>query len=78
VYLIAHGVIKGVLAIGLLSHRTWAGAAATWLLGAFVGVEAWRYAHTQSPWLLLFMAIDLATIVLVRHEYRQRRLRQPA
>ncbi|HEY1329705.1 MAG TPA: DUF2127 domain-containing protein [Casimicrobiaceae bacterium] len=71
-YLIAHGIVKVVLAAGLLTQKRWAFPVAIWTLGAFVVYQLYRFTHTHSPMLPLLAAIDLGIIWLVWREGRVR------
>jgi len=71
-YLIAHGLVKVVLAIGLLREKPWAFPVALWTLGAFVIYQLYRYTHTHSPMLPLLAAIDVVIMWLVWRESRVR------
>lgn len=69
-YLLAHGVIKLWLIVGLLRQRLWYYPVAMVVFGAFVGYQLYRYTFTHSIWLLLITALDAVIIALTRHEYR--------
>lgn len=68
-YLIAHGIIKILLVAGLLRRQMWSYPASLWVLGAFVVYQGYRYTQTQSIWLVLLTALDIAVILLVWREY---------
>jgi uncharacterized membrane protein len=71
-YLIAHGVVKLVLAIGLLRDKRWAfpaAIAAQLLLAAY---ELYRYGHTHAPLLPVVAALDMAIAWLVWREGKAR------
>lgn len=71
-YLLGHGLIKAVLVAGLLREMRWAFPTAIAFLALFVAYQTWRFAHTQSPLLLVLTAIDLFVLVVVAREYRMR------
>jgi uncharacterized membrane protein len=71
-YLVAHGLVKVVLAIGLLRQRPWAFPVATWTLGALAVYQLYRFTHTHSPLLPVLAAIDLVIVWLVWREGRVR------
>lgn len=71
-YLIAHGVVKVVLAAGLLREKAWAFPVAIWTLLALAVYQLYRFSHTRSPLLPLLAAIDLGIVWLVWREGRVR------
>ncbi len=70
VYLLAHGVIKLWLIIGLLRQKLWYYPVAISIFGLFIAYQLYRYGLTHSPWLILITAVDVLVIVLTWHEYR--------
>ena len=72
VYLIAHGLVKVVLAAGLLRNRPWAYPFALCALVAFAAYQLYRFTHTHSPMLPVLSALDLAIAWLVWREGRMR------
>lgn len=70
VYLLAHGVIKLWLVVGLLRLRLWYYPTALVVFGAFVVYQLYRFSETHSLTLLLITAVDLVVIGLTWHEYR--------
>jgi uncharacterized membrane protein len=75
VYLLAHGVIKLWLIIGLLRQRLWYYPVAMAIFGLFIVYQLYRFTLTHSIWLVLITAVDLLVIVLTWHEYRYLRAR---
>ena len=73
VYLVAHGVVKVVLAAGLLTHRRWAFPFALVTLIAFAVYQLYRFTHTHSIALPVLAALDLAIAWLVWREGRMRK-----
>lgn len=69
-YLLAHGLIKVVLVIGVLSGARWTYPPAMVALGVFILYQLHRYSFSHSPWLLVLSAFDLVLLVLVWREYR--------
>jgi uncharacterized membrane protein len=69
-YLLAHGVIKIVLVIGLLRNQLWAYPASLAVLSAFIIYQFYRLSHTASLGLLALTVFNLIVIGLVWHEYR--------
>jgi uncharacterized membrane protein len=78
VYLVAHGIVKVVLAIGLLRDHRAAYPVAIVTLGALATYQLYRYTHTHAVLLPILAALDLAIAWLVWQEGRQRRLERKA
>ena len=76
VYLVAHGLIKFFLVVGLLREKRWAYPTALWFLGIFILYQLYRFSHTHSLGLVALSAFDLFMVVLVWLEYRSQK--QPA
>jgi len=70
-YLLSHGVIKGVLVIGLLRNKFWAYPASLAVLSLFIVYEVVRFFQTHYLPLLLLVVFDLVIVWLVWHEYRR-------
>lgn len=70
IYLLAHGVIKLWLIIGLLRKKLWYYPVALVVFALFIVYQLYRYSFTHSVWLLLITALDVIVIVLTWHEYR--------
>lgn len=71
-YLLAHGLVKVVLAVGLLRERPWAFPVAMWTLCALAVYQLYRFTHTHAPLLPLLAAIDFFIVWLVWREGRVR------
>ena len=69
-YLLSHGVIKGLLVIGLLKEKLWSYPLAIVVFTLFIVYQLVRYTHTGSVWLLLLTVLDLVIIALTWHEYQ--------
>ncbi len=78
VFLVAHGVVKVGLAVGLLRDIRAAYPLAVVTLGALAAYQLYRYAHTHSAVLPALAAIDLVIAWLVWREAGQRRLERTA
>lgn len=78
IYLLAHGVIKLWLIVGLLREKLWYYPTAMAVFGLFIVYQLYRYAFTHSVLLLLLTVLDIIVIGLTWHEWRylQRRLAQ--
>jgi uncharacterized membrane protein len=79
-YLAAHGLVKVVLAIGLLRGKPWAFPVAVWTLGGLAVYQLYRFTHTHSPLLPVLAAIDLVIVWLAWREgqMRAREAQRPA
>ena len=69
-YLLSHGIVKLVLAAGLLANRLWAYPASLAALVLFIVYQLYRYSYTASLGLLALTVFDVLLIWLVWHEYR--------
>ena len=73
-YLLAHGVLKVVLALVLLTGGgRWVYPVATTILTGFIGFMSWHLAEQWSNWVLAFALFDLFTLLLVLNEWRNER-----
>ena len=70
-YLIAHGVIKGVLVVGLLRGKLWAFPASLAVLSLFVVYQIIQILNTYSVGLILLTIFDLVVMWLIWEEYRR-------
>ncbi|MGI8436296.1 MAG: DUF2127 domain-containing protein [Chthoniobacterales bacterium] len=69
-YLLAHGVIKMVLIVGLLREKLWAFPTGGAFLALFMGYQIFRFTQTHSLLLGLLTVFDLLILFLIWHEYR--------
>ncbi|MDN7444297.1 DUF2127 domain-containing protein [Burkholderia cepacia] len=81
-YLLAHGIIKLWLIIGLLRQRLWYYPTSIGIFGVFIGYQPYRFSFTHAGSLLLVTMLGVAITVLTLHEYRflrkeQKRARVP-
>lgn len=70
IYLLAHGVVKLWLIVGLLRQKLWYYPISLIVFALFIVYQLYRYSYTQSIWLLFITAVDVVVIVLTWHEYR--------
>jgi len=70
VYLLAHGVIKLWLIVGLLRRRFWYYPVSMAVFGLFIVYQCYRFSFTHSIWLLLITALDVVVLALTWHECR--------
>jgi uncharacterized membrane protein len=78
VYLLAHGVVKLWLIVGLLRERLWYFPVSIAVFGLFIAYQAYRYTFTHSVFLLLITALDVVVIAITWHEYRYLRRERKA
>jgi uncharacterized membrane protein len=76
-YLLSHGLVKGVLVIGLLKEKLWAYPASFVVFGAFIAYQLYRYSFTHDAGLIVLSIFDLIVIALAVHEYRLLRKHLP-
>jgi uncharacterized membrane protein len=76
-YLLSHGLIKGVLVIGLLKEKLWSYPASFFVFGLFIAYQLYRYSFTHDFSLILLSIFDLFVIALAVHEYRLLRRHLP-
>ena len=76
-YLLSHGLVKGILVIGLLKEKLWAYPASFVVFGAFIAYQLYRYSFTHDFSLILLSIFDLFVIALAVHEYRLLRKHLP-
>ena len=69
-YLVAHGLVKVVLVVGLLRGKRWAYPAAIGFLCLFIVYQLYRLTYHASVGLLLLTLFDVVIVGLTWHEYR--------
>jgi uncharacterized membrane protein len=73
-YLLAHGILKVVLALVLLTGGgRWVYPVATIILTGFIGFMSFHLAEHWSNWVLAFAIFDFVTLLLVLNEWRNER-----
>jgi uncharacterized membrane protein len=70
VYLIAHGLAKLILVVGLLRGHRWAYPLAIGFLGLFIAYQLYRLSYQFSVGLLLLTLFDMVIVGLTWREYR--------
>lgn len=81
IYLLSHGIIKGVLVYGLLQEQLWA---FPWAIGGFTGFGVYqviRYVRQPSIWMIVLTVLDVFVILLTWFEWqrlKRGRARAPA
>jgi uncharacterized membrane protein len=68
-YLIAHGLIKIVVVVGVLRGYRWAYPTAIGVLGAFIAYQLYRLSYAYSLGLLLITLFDIVIVGLTWREY---------
>lgn len=71
VYFFSHGIVKLILAWGLLTRRIWAYPFAIILLTAFTLYQLYEILHHFTFFTLLLMMVNAGTIYFISREYRQ-------
>ena len=76
VYLLAHGLVKLVLVIALLTNRLWAYPWMITVLLVFIAYQVYRLITSPSAGMLILTIFDLVVTVLTVIEYRRHRVRR--
>lgn len=71
IYLIAHGLIKIGVVVGVLRGHRWAYPAAFAFLGLFILYQLYRLSYAYSLGLLLLTIFDIAIVWLTWNEYQR-------
>ena len=71
IYLFAHGVIKIILAWGLLRDRRWAFPVSMVLLSVFVCYQLYHFAQSHSVVIPFLASFDVVVIWLIWREYKK-------
>jgi uncharacterized membrane protein len=69
VYLIAHGLIKIGVVVGVLRGHRWAYPAALAFLGLFIAYQLYRLSYDYTSGLLLLTVFDMVMVGLTWREY---------
>lgn len=77
-YLLTHGIVKGLLVAGLLREKPWAYPASLAVLVLFVLYQVVKIAENHSLLLVFFTLFDLVVMWLIYHEYHLRLQRKDA
>jgi len=70
-YLLAYGVVKTGLTLGLFFEKLWAFPVALILLGLFILYQIYRFSETHSIALALLTLLDVVIVILIWLEYRR-------
>lgn len=69
-YLLSHGIVKGVLVWALLKNKLWSYPAALSVFTLFIIYQVFKWLQHHSVPLLLLTLFDLVVMWLIYHEYR--------
>jgi uncharacterized membrane protein len=69
-YLISHGVVVGLLVVGLLMKRLWSYPITVTVLGIFIVYQTYQFFLNHSWWIFGVTAFDIIVVFLTLHEYR--------
>jgi uncharacterized membrane protein len=78
IYLLSHGIIKGVLVYGLLTAQMWAFPWAIAIFAAFGVYQIIHYFIQPSIWMIVLTALDVFVILLTIAEWRRVKHEQKA
>ena len=78
IYLLGQGLIKVFLVIGMFMKKIWTYQVSMYAFFIFVFYQIYRFNHTHAPLLIFFSLFDLATILLIQHEYKRLEEHLPA
>jgi uncharacterized membrane protein len=70
-YLLAHGIIKVVLAVGLLRGLRWSYPTALAVLAAFIVYQVYRFYQTHSLAMAVFTGLDMVIVLLIWLEWKR-------
>ena len=70
-YLLSHGLVKGVLVAGLLRNKLWAYPASLGVFALFILYQVVRWFSTHSIFLVGLTIFDLGVMWLIWHEYQR-------
>ena len=76
-FFLSHGGLNLAVAILLFLEKLWAYPVAFAVLGLFIVLQLFRFAHVHDPGLILFSILDVIVIILAVHEYRLLRKHLP-
>jgi uncharacterized membrane protein len=71
IYLLSHGVVKGVLVYGLLKEQMWAFPWAIAIFAAFGVYQIIHYIVQPSIWMIILTVLDVFVILLTIAEWRR-------
>lgn len=69
-YLLVHGIVKGLLVVALLRHLLWAYPLSIVVFGLFILYQLYRFTLTHSFGLIALSLFDVVVIAMIWLEYR--------
>ncbi len=69
-YLIGHGIVNGLIVVGLWKEKTWAYPISFIVLGAFTVYQIYLLTFGYSLGLVILTILDVVILLLAWHEYR--------
>jgi uncharacterized membrane protein len=69
-YLASHGIVNGLVVLGLWKEKIWAYPISFAVIGAFIAYQVYLLTFGYSLWLVILTVLDIIVILLAWHEYR--------
>lgn len=69
-YLAGHGIVNGLVVLGLWKEKIWAYPISFAVIGALIAYQVYLLTFGYSLWLVILTALDLIILFLAWHEYR--------
>ncbi len=69
-YLASHGIVNGLVVLGLWREKLWAYPISLAVIGAFIVYQLYLLMFGFSIWLVILTVLDLAVLFLAWHEYK--------
>ncbi len=69
-YLVGHGIVNGLVVLGLWKEKIWAYPISFAVIGAFVVYQIYSLMFGYSLWLVVLTVLDLIVLLLAWHEYK--------
>lgn len=71
IYLVAHGLVKLALVLGLFRRKRWAYPTSIVVMSLFVVYQMWRFSMTHALGLLALSVFDTLLVALIWREWRR-------
>ena len=68
-YLASHGIVNGLVVLGLWKEKLWAYPISFAVIGGFIAYQAYLLTLGYSPWLVALTILDIFVLLLAWHEY---------
>jgi uncharacterized membrane protein len=75
-YLASHGVVNGLVTLGLWKEKMWAYPISLAVIMGFIAYQLYLLAFGYSLWLVVLTVLDVAILLLAWHEYRLLKMRK--